>query len=291
MTVTPRPFRGSTSHLNRAPLQKHLRLLRDIYVDEAAEPDFELGCRAALVAVPDAHLDRWTAGRWWRLPVDPRGGISFTRPEDAAVSEHDSLLTRRARLHPDDKDVCRGLAVTSLPRTFVDLARYLSLAGLVAVGDVVAKRVGIGPLHEAVRRAGRRKGVVLAREAVLLVDPKSASVAETTTRLVLHAAGFTGLQHGVMLRDAHGGWIGEADLADEQARVCIQYDGAIHFGEDIDGRRRRQDASRDALARMAGWEVVVLLAEDLANPDLMIAKVTAAYERAEAVRRGRLVAG
>jgi hypothetical protein len=294
--MTPRatPFRGSLSDLPRPLLEQHRRVLRDVYAQHEPEPvdEFALLSDAALVAVPDAHLDRWTAARWWVLPVDHRDGISLTRPPKAPVSEHPGLVTRRAALHPDDRDLCRGRRVTALPRTFVDLAATSSLRQLVAVGDVVARRVGLAPIQAAIGRAGRRKGVVLARSALPLLDPRSGSPAETSTRLVLHGAGFTSLRHAVVLHDCHGGWIGEADLADEQAMVAIQYDGSVHFEGTTpyaDGVRRhgRHDVDRDELARLAGWEVVVQTARDLANPLLMINKVTAAYERAAERRRGR----
>jgi hypothetical protein len=95
-------------------------------------------------------------------------------------------------------------------------------------------------------------------------------------RLRLHAAGFVGLRHGAVVRDAAGGWLAAPDLADEHARVAVQHDGFVHF---TDARRRRNDVARDELCRAAGWEVVVSTAVDDRNPAELVGKVAAAYLR------------
>lgn len=47
-----------------------------------------------------------------------------------------------------------------------------------------------------------------------------------------------------------------------------------------DPRQRRNDVQRDEVTRQVDWQVVVSTALDDARPDLLIAKVTAAYRRA-----------
>ncbi|WP_407560346.1 hypothetical protein [Streptomyces sp. 184] len=91
-------------------------------------------------------------------------------------------------------------------RTLVDLLRTAERdAALVAVESALTRRP-MGPggawprrwrervtdLHavsEAVAGAGRRRGVVAARERLALVDPRSGSPAETVARLRMHDAG------------------------------------------------------------------------------------------------------
>ena len=116
------------------------------------------------------------------------------------------------------------------------------------------------------------------RYAATLLDPGSDSPAETRARLRLHAAGFTALQHKVVVRDIGGGWLGEPDLADPLAKVALQHEGAIHFekGE----RQRRKDIDRDEVVREEDWQVVSSTALDDAEPDRLIRKVTSAYQRA-----------
>lgn len=283
--ATTGPFRGSTSDLTRQQLRgrRYRRLHRDVYVLQP-HPTDDLAYDAVLLALPDARLSHQSAGRLWRLPVADDGRVHVTRP-GTSVSRLPHVRTHRAALHPGDVDECRGRPVTSLPRTFVDLAATLSLDELVAVGDVVLRRAGAAALEDAVARAGRRKGVCRARLALPLLDPTSASPSETACRLLLHGAGWTALQHAVVVRDQAGRWLCEADLGDPAAKVAVQYDGIVHFGNDA--QQRIDDVGRDELARAAGWQVVVLTAKDLRHPHLALAKVAAAYQRAEQLARVR----
>lgn len=300
------PFQSALTSVTRQQLRGpgFLSLLRGVRMRAPTGPvRFEDRCRAALLALPDACLDRLAAAVLWRLPVDPPDRISLTRAADAGASERPELLVRRADLHADDRDVCRGLPVTALARTWVDLGAVLDVVELVCVGDVVLRRLSApaetagadrcgdgeaaarSTMSAAVGRARGRRGVATARAALPLLDARSASPGETRCRLLLHEAGFRALRHAVPIRDRAGGWIAEGDLADVTARVLVQYDGLIHLLGDP--RQRAGDIARDELSRMAGWEVVVLTAHDLAHPSLAIHKVASAYERAADRRRGR----
>jgi hypothetical protein len=174
--------------------------------------------------------------------------------------------------------VVGDLTVADGPRTFVDLAAKLDEEQLAAVGDVVVRRYGMAALAAAVGRRPGRPGVVLARRVLPLLDGAADSPAETRARLRLHAAGFTGLVHGVVIRDHAGGWLTAPDLADEAARVAVQHDGLVHLVGSVE--QRRNDLHRDELSRQHGWHVVVSTAVDDRNPHLLVAKVAAAYERA-----------
>ena len=283
------PFLGSRSGLTRQQLRarRFRHLHRDVYAPAVALVDVALRADAVLLALPDARLSHTTAALLWGLPVDDDGRVHVTRGTTACASERGDVVTHRARLHPADADTCRGRPVTSLSRTFVDLAAGLHLEPLVAVGDVVLRRAGLEAMQRAVGRSRRRKGVVLARAALPLLDAAAASAAESRCRLLLHGAGFTQLRHAVVIRDTAGGWVAEADLGDRDARVAVQYDGLVHFGGEA---QRRADVARDELARLAGWEVVVLTRQDLRHPHLAVAKVGAAYERAAQRWAGRAAA-
>jgi Ribonuclease G/E len=104
--------------------------------------------------------------------------------------------------------------------------------------------------------------------------------------LRLHAAGFTALRHGVVVRDRSGGWLAEPDLADEVARVAVQHDGDVH--RRAGARQWQHDVDRDEFTRAHGWQLVVATAEDDRRPYLLVEKTAAAYRRAAALR-GRQV--
>ncbi|MCW2571979.1 MAG: hypothetical protein JWO88_2037, partial [Frankiales bacterium] len=216
------------------------------------------------------------------LPVDDDGLIHLARGLKAARSTRAGVKVHRTPVDADEQSDLDGLVVADGPRTFVDLAATLHLEQLVAVGDVVLSRYGMDALSAAVVRRARRPGMVLARQALPLLDPGSASPAETRARLRLHAAGYTDLVHGVVIRDQAGGWLAQPDLADEVAMVAVQHDGAVHFEGGLE--QRRADLHRDELSRQQGWQVVVSTAIDDRQPHLLIAKVAAAYERARRLR-------
>jgi hypothetical protein len=188
------------------------------------------------------------------------------------------VKVHRTPVDEDEQHDLDGLPVADGPRTFVDLAARLPTEALVAVGDVVARRWSLEDLRRAVDRRARRPGLPRARAALGLVDSRAGSPAESRARLRLHAAGFSALRHGVVIRDAHGGWLAEPDLADDLARVAVQHDGDVHR---VKGRTRwEQDIQRDELSRQQDWQVVVATAADGRSPHLLVARVADAYRRA-----------
>jgi very-short-patch-repair endonuclease len=277
------PFRGSASPLTRQQLRaaRFVRLHRDVYVLTPADVSLGLRVDAAVAAVPDAVVSHRTAARLMGLPVDDDGRIHLTRRPGAPASKHPGIRPHRARLPAADVVDRDGRRVTTPERTFLDLAAVLSGVDLVVLADATLRMVGRDRVERRLRKAPGVRGVRRARGALLQADPLSDSPAETKTRLILHAGGFTGLRHGLDVVDPLDGWLARPDLADEAAKVAIQYDGLVHLGDDPE--RRRFDIDRDEDLRRRGWQVVVLTAVDLRDPDRMVAKVAAAYNRASSV--------
>lgn len=283
--TTPPPL-GSRSGVSRSKLRSRAfaRVTRDVYVLAEHASSFGVRCDGVLLALPDAVLSHATAAVAQGLPVPHDDRLHVTRPAGCPASERAGVVTHRRVVRPDEVLVSAGRPTTTPVRTFLDVAPVLPLVDLVVLGDAVAARAGLPGLQAAVREAAGRPGVRGAREALRLVDPGSDSPAESRARLVLHGAGFRGLRHQVQVLDEHGGWVSRPDLADEDARVAVQYDGLVHL--EAGPRRWRADIDRDEQTRAAGWEVVVLTARDLRQPALAVGKVAAAYARA-AGRRAR----
>lgn len=274
------PFRGSSSGLTPQRLRGkgYLRLSRDLYVVGSTTPDLRARAEALRLVLPDAVPCSRSSALLLNLPVDDDGLLHVARSRRAPRSERPAVKVHRTPVEVDERHDLDGLPVADGPRTFVDLASMLSLEALVAVGDVVARRWDEPALRRAVDRRSGRPGLPLARRALRLVDAKSGSPAETRARLRLHAAGFPALRHGVVVRDAAGGWLAEPDLADDVARVAVQHDGDVHR---VRGRERwAQDVQRDELSRQQDWQVVVATARDDRHPHLLIGKVADAYRRA-----------
>lgn len=276
----PEPFLGSRTGLTRQQLRssRYARLHRDVYVLVPTEVTLGIRVDAALAVFPDAVVSHQSAARLLALPVDDDGLVHLTRPHAPAASVRKDVRIHRAALPGTDVITCNGRSITTPERLFLDLSASLSHVELVVLADAVSRRVGVDAVATRVSRARGARGVRRARAALAVADPGSDSPAETRTRLILHASGFTSLRHGRDVGDGDGGWLARPDLADEDAMVAVQYDGLVHLGDDPEQRRR--DIDRDELLRQHGWQVVVLTAVDLRHPDRMIAKVRAAYARA-----------
>lgn len=282
------PFRGSWSAVPRTQLRgpRYERLSRDVFVLKGAEITVRTRAEAAIQVFPEAVICLTTAAVLLKLPGDDDGRVHLDRGAGAPRTKRAGMKTHRLDIPPERILDLDGLRVADGPRCFADLSATYSLEQLVALGDVVARRWDAEDIAAAVSDHGRRPGAVLLRQAVPLLDPRSGSPAETRCRLRVHTAGFTELVHGIVIRDAAGGWLAEPDLADEKAKVALQHEGEVHFLKGA--KQRRHDVDRDDLSRAEGWEVVISTATDDAQPQRLLTRLEQAYLRA-AQKWGRQV--
>lgn len=94
---------------------------------------------------------------------------------------------------------------------------------------------------------------------------------ETRLRVLLVLAGLPKPQCQVTLHDDRGHSIGRADLYYQEARLVIEFDGAVHRTSLVADSRRQNEilAAGYRLLRFTGADV-------LGKPDLVIAHVRAA---------------
>ena len=279
MPTSDAPFLGSASELTRQRLRgtAYTRVSRDVYVLADRDLDLRTRVQAARLVFPEANVCDVTAGALLKLPVDDDGLVHLDRGPRAARSEREGIQVHRLGIPSERVHDLDGIPVADGPRLLADLSARLDLEALVALGDQVLRRWTAEEVAAAVTAHGRRRGAVLLARVVPLLDAGADSPPETRARLRLHAAGFTRMQHKLVIRDPHGGWLGEPDLGDPIAKVALQHEGAIHFEKGA--KQRAKDVARDELARSAGWEVVVSTAVDDARPDRLMAKVEGAYLR------------
>lgn len=94
----------------------------------------------------------------------------------------------------------RGVPVTGLAQTWLDLAPFVALDDLVVTGDAVARRLaGTDPLHALLARS--TKGVRRARSALAWVRTGSASPMETRARVLVGRAGLPEPELNVEIHD------------------------------------------------------------------------------------------
>lgn len=293
-----RPFRSADAY--GAGLSHHhlrsrrvRRLFHDVYVCADVPDSLELLCDAAVLVAPaGAVFSHGTAAQLYWLPLPPKL-VHPTRCDDRYASpagerslhmasersfRSRGIVAHQAALPPGD--VCRrdDRKLTAPARTYLDLAGTLDVFDLVVVGDAMLNRrlVTSTALSTRVQQAPRRRGVMLARRAIPLLEPRAESPAETKVRLHIVLAGLPRPEANVDVFDEAGQWVACPDLLYRQERVAIEYDGEHHY---VDVRQRREDVVRNEMLRDLGFEVVILNAVHLRQPHRLVARVSAALSR------------
>lgn len=162
------------------------------------------------------------------------------------------FVAHRHRLAEDDRTVVNGVAVMSMARTWLDLARAFGVPDLVAAGDS-ALRLGctVEELAATLRRCPRARGARRAAIALPLLDARSRSRPESHLRVAASAADLPHFEVNVAIYRDHGrGWLAEPDLSLAEAKIALEYQGEDH----ADVQRMRKDISRETDLRREGWK-------------------------------------
>ncbi len=182
-----------------------------------------------------------TAGRLYGLEVPEPARPEVTVPDYSRVAARTDVRVRRLHLAPGDVVWRDGLPLTSPLRTCFDLAGRLPLVEAVVAIDMALHQELIELAEFRAYVADRRgvAGVIGARHALELVEPKAESPMETRLRLLLVRGGLPRPQAQVDLRDPRGAFLGRPDLFYPQARLGIEYDGENHRDRLISDNRRQ----------------------------------------------------
>jgi very-short-patch-repair endonuclease len=288
----PDVFRGSdarkagliTAGQLRGPSVR--RLFQDVYAPAHIVVTHELRCRgAALIAPEEAVLTGRSAatvmGVELAQPLDP---VEFVVPEKSRFGPIDGMHIRRTEVVSKESRQWAGIRIAKPVRIALDLLLRLSPRKR---GWVRRLRIGVPDLDVflrsgLVRRSalerqvwGRRnRGIRLARHAVQLADPRAESLPESELRVILTVGGFRPKpQHNVRKKRV---FLGRLDLAIEESKVAIEYDGRWHNTPDqvIHDRERRQRLMAE------GWAFVIVDSDQLATDySGIVERVRAATER------------
>jgi hypothetical protein len=181
--------------------------------------------------------------------------------------------------------VVDGWAVTSPARTVVDLCRTLPRQRAVAIGDA-ALRLGLqeSELAAAVARCWAWPGMAAARRAIEFLDPRSESVGESASRVVLDDAGIPSPDLQLVVCDDQGAFVGRSDFGWSKFRTLGEFDGLVKYGrllkpgqtlgDVLVDEKHREDALRDL-----GWQIVRWIWEDLQRPERLLQRLERAFGR------------
>jgi hypothetical protein len=253
------------------------RLFQGVYALRGEPMTHELRCAAAALALPaEAVITGRSAANLWGVQLArAHDRIQIVVPDSTRIARRAGLDVRRTLVRADERTSWSEIAVASPLRTTLDLLLDQPLPDAVADLDAVLRASLVTlPQVEAVIEGRSDKGIVLARRAIKLADPRAESRPEPRVRVWLAMDGLYP-EPQYWIEDSNGR-LARADLAFPEHKVAVEYDGSWR-----DGERWALNRDRDRLNRVqaAGWEIVFVTAQLLHNPTRMLHTIRAALTR------------
>ena len=235
-------------------------------------------CRALAQRLDsEAFVSHTTAALVYGAPLSlahersPKLHISVpspARPQHAA-----GIVGHHLELEPGDVVRHDGLRITSPERTWFDLASMLSLPDLVAVGDYLIhwrRPLTTRQLLEwRLWTLSGKRGIRMARAASDLLVDRCESRPESHCRVAFSLGGLPEPEINHTLIDTETGGHLRPDFLFRKERVIIEYQGDYHRTK----AQWRKDMTRRAKLEAAGWYVMEINADDLRNPEELVARI------------------
>jgi hypothetical protein len=220
----------------------------------------------ATLTAPETVLSHEGAAAAWRFWSYESRPVTVTRPGSGGPRRLGGLLAFRSATLEGDTTTLRGIPITTVPRTLLDLApRHGPRALARAVREAV--RLNLTTTHAIVdcasrhpgRRGSRRLLTVISRYAGLPLE-RARSGAEVRALEVLRDGGFVLPRLNVRIAGE------EADLSWSAQRRLVEVDGGP-FHLDVG-----EDARKQALWERAGWTVRRISSSDVYDrPERLLA--------------------
>lgn len=223
------------------------------------------------------------------VPDSALQSVHLTKIRNSGGRRRPGIHIHVAPLSDAEIITVNGMPVTSLDRTFADLARVVGLHDAVAAGDV-ALRSGMDPgaVMEQLEVSKRRRGIRTARCAARLIDARSESYAESKSRVIM-------FEHGLPMPElqavitAPDGFEARVDFLWEEAGVVGEFDGQQKYGRLLRNGELPADAVfrekiREDRLRELGYLVIRWVWDDLLHPERLVARIRRALRIAAAAR-------
>lgn len=254
---------GLTSRALEHP--RFVRIHQAVYRLDTTRLDRSGLIEAAALALPsDAVVSHTTRIELAGLQIGT-STLHFTVARDLHLELEGVVLHRTVKLPP-----CDSTGVT-LAAASVQAASILRPVDAVAVLDrLIAKRL---TSRDAVAAAADidpwRPGAARVEHLLPWVDPSSASVPESATRVALVGAGLERPEVNARVTDGPR-LVAVGDLVWRRWRLLVEYEGRQHA---LDPRQFAWDIERYRLLREMGWSYLQVTARDLANPHRLVRMV------------------
>lgn len=195
-------------------------------------------------------------------------------PAGTRAREGKGIVGHRGTLDPGDVVDREGLPVTSVERTWCDLAAVLPEPALIAAGDALLwflePRTSRERLRSAVERYPSRRGTKAMRSALSRLHDRCQSPKETELRLLLEASPLPPAEYNAEIPLARTGRVVRVDVGFRSRRVALEYEGDHHR---TDQAQWRKDIARIEDLASEGWVVMRLTADDLRRPRELVDRI------------------
>jgi hypothetical protein len=218
-----------------------------------------------------------TAAHWWSMVVPSGFGLDVDAQACAIATMRDGnrlraagVRGRRLELPVEHITLIDGFAITTPARTWMDCAALVSWRDIVAMGDGLLRSRLATPseLSRMVAWGRGRRGIKAARAALPVLDAASESPGESWVRALLARSRLP--RPICNLSVTVDGWTFRLDLGWPDQRVAVEYDGEEFHGPKYTAR----DAWRREKLREAGWIILVVRKDDLADGARLIRRLT-----------------
>ena len=166
------------------------------------------------------------------------------------------LIVRSDELADGGSLSIRGMQVTTAARTAFDLGRHTAqrVQALQRL-DALANATGVKALDVEIIASVHpgARGLRRLRAVLPLVDGGAESPQETVARLALTDAGLPAPRTQVKVFGRYGDFIASVDMAYEEVKVAIEYDGPQHW---TDPAVRQRDIDKEFAMTEVGWFTV-----------------------------------
>ena len=187
-----------------------------------------------------------------RLDVQP------ANPVQVAVAELESRAGLEVRQSDvlDETEEIKGVRVTTLHRTLLDLCAWLPAVEALVVLDMAITRTSTKHLTRYADAVNGRAGASRLRRLAELAAPAESPM-ETRLRWLLIDAGLPIPEVQTDLYDCSGRFVGRADLYYSSAHLVVEFDGGIHRDRLVSDNRRQNSLQQ------AGYRVLRFTSPDV----------------------------
>ena len=238
------------------------KIFWDSYVLREVKITPLLRAQAVMNLVPvGSHISHHTAAELWGATVPSDGDTHVWTPSAQGRQIRQGVKTHYGN-GPAHTTLRRGVPLSTPEQTFLDLAGGgVKLIDLVVAADGMIKSGHTTPERLIEAAAGwHGRGCRIARRAAALARADVDSPTETRLRLLIVLAGLPEPRVNMIVRARDGSWRRRYDLAYEQLRLIVEYDGRQHAH---DTQQWLTDIfRREELDRM-NWRLVVVTAEGI----------------------------